>query len=245
MIKPCHGGSNVMHFSARWQGGSVDHQHWQSKRTRCSQFCRSPGSASVFRHDQINPVRLHQRAVNVGREWAAINNHMRPRQGQRRFGRVHQPQQVEMLWLGRKSGQVLPPDRQHHAPRRACKGRDCARDIGHIVPIIARLCAPRRAAECQTGQRFGGAGCDGIAAHLGGERMRGVNQMRDAFGAQICAQAFDPAKAAQALGQWLAQGALYAPGEREHTVDPGPCHSLAQGAGFGGATKDKKASAHV
>lgn len=245
MIQPVQHACYVMYLRPRRQGRAVDHDHWQAQRAGRCQFRRSPGSASVFRHDQINPVRLHQRTVAFRGEWAAIDDHMRLRQGQRGLGWVYQPQKVEMLRLGRKSGQILPPDGQHHAARAACKCSNCTRDIGHLMPIIFRLRTPWRAGQGQIGQGLGAASSQSVAAHLSGERMRGVDHMGDLLGVQIAAQSFDPTKAAYALWKGLAQGAFDATGQREYAVNPGLCHGFAQGTGFGGAAKDEKAFSHV
>lgn len=245
MIQPGHDRRHIMHFCARRQGRAVDHHDGQLQHAGSGQLGRSARAARVFRHDQIDPVFLHQSAVPFGRKRAAIDDYMGLGQGQRGIRRVHQSQQVEMLRLGCESRQVLPSDGEHHTPRGACEGGDCSGDVGHILPVIPWLRLPRRAGQGQTGQGFGFAGDQRIAAHLRGERVGGVDQMSDTLGAQICPQPCDPAKAADALGQGLAQGALYAACEGQDAVDPGLCQGLTQGAGFGGAAEDEKASLHV
>ena len=113
---------------------------------------------------------------------------------------------VGMLRPRRERRDVLAADGEEHVCRRLRKSRDRGADISDLDPGVAGRLGPGRAFERD--QRRAGLRTrrDRIAAHLGGEGMRRVDHMRDAFPPNVVGKPAHPAKAADAGRQRLVGG---------------------------------------
>jgi hypothetical protein len=86
-----------------------------------------------------------------------------------------------------------------------------------------------------------GGGFDRVAAHLAREGVGCVDQVGDTFSAQIAHQSLYPAKAANALGQGLAQGCFGASGVGENRINALIGKGFCQIRRLGRAAKQKDA----
>ncbi len=201
------------------------------------------GSATtgVLGHDQADAVIAHQRRVARFGERTTGDDRMGVGYRQRTLGRINQSQQVMVLGFGGEFGQVLLADRQENAGGRVRQGGDGTGDIGNALPGVPRPRHPGRA--FQRGERHArlSAGGQGVPAHLRGEGMGRVDDMRDAFGPQVIAKAPDSAEAADTRGQGLGDRCLGPAGIGKDSRDPGACHGARERRGFGGAAEDKEA----
>lgn len=198
MIQPVKNYMRIMDFQPVGQSWPVDHQDRQAEPPGGDQLRLRAGAAGIFAEDQVDAMVLHQPQVAIGIEGAAIDQQMMVWQRGRHRRRIDEAQQIEMLRLGGESVRVQSAERQHDAPGGAIQRGNRAGDVGHMGPVIARFRVPGRAGQGDEGDA--GLACrhDGIAAHHGGEGMSGVDQMGDAFAAQIGGQTFRSAKAADA-----------------------------------------------
>lgn len=224
---------------------TVDHDDRKTKAAGRSEFCVSPRAAGVFRHDKIDVMGLHQGCVGGLGKRAAIDDDFGLRQGQRGFRWVHEAQEVAMLRVGREIGQMHAAHGEHDIARRTLKGRDGRADVGDVGPVIAGLRAPWRPGQRDQRHARRAGGCDGVVAHLAGERVRGVDQMGDLVGAQIGRKPLRPAKPADALRQRLTHGAIHAARETDGAAEARIGHGARQCGRLGRAAKDQEVRLHV
>lgn len=228
-------------FGLRW---SLYHKDRQSKRAGGLQLGIGPGAAGILRHDQVNAVRFHKRAVGGLGKGATVNNNIGLRQGQWCFGRIDKAQKIAVLRVRGELGQMHAPDGEHDVFCGSRQGRNGRCDVWHVGPIIAGTGDPRRARErdhWRAGSRCGG---DGIVAHHAGERMRGVDEVRDLVRAQVVREAVHPAEAPHALGQRLAHRSVHTACEADHALKASFRDNLCQRGRLGRAAKDQEVGVH-
>lgn len=241
-VQNLYGSGNLR---AIWNGRSVNHNDRVSKRPRGGDFGVSTSTACVFGHDDVNAMSLHQGLIVGLRERPPRHQNMRVRQRQGVFGRVHQTQKVEVLWVRREFRQMHTPHGQHHALSRLVKGSHGTRDIAHMGPGVAVLRNPRGPSQSQQRHVSARAGLNRIAAHLGCERMRGVDHVGDGMVEQIGAQTVYAAKPADPLGQRLAHGSFHPTREGNGAVDTRVRHGSSQGRRLKRAAKDQEVDGHA
>ena len=144
-----------------------------------------------------------------------------------------------MLGLCRERCQMHSPQGQHDAPRRPAQRSDGSREIGHRLPPVAQAGLPGGARQRQ--QRHAGlrAGRDGVAAHLRGKRMGGIDEVRHTLVAQIPHQPGHAAEAAHAHGDGLRPGLGHPAGIRQHSAFATFGQGQRERAGFQRAAEDK------
>ncbi len=223
----------------------VDHDHRQLQRARCRDLGSSTCTTSVLRHHKFDFVVLHQRQVIRRRKRAARLHDSMVGKGQHDVRRINQAKQIEMLGIGGKAVQMHAPDRQHDPCSGPRQGRHGTGDVRHMGPAVAAFGLPRCARQRDQRHAGLGAGQYGIAAHLCGERMGGVDDVGDAMRAQIPDQPCNTTKAAHTLGQRLLHGSFNAARVGNHTGNRVVTQCPAQRGGLGRAAKDKKVGDHV
>lgn len=186
----------------------VDHQDRQAEGSGSGDLGNRALATGVLGDDQPGLVLAQKRGIAGHIERPARHDHLGLRQGQRTGRRIDKAQKVVMLRLGGEGVQMLPPDGKEHAARRAGKGRNGGGNVGYMVPMVTFARHPRGAFQREK-RCFGrGAGGNGIAAHLGRERVGGVDHMGDFFGLEIGAKALHAAKAADPHRDRLVQGCV-------------------------------------
>ncbi len=218
MIQPVQDILKPVKTGARGQPGPVDHDHAQAQFARRLQLGLRARATGILGHDKLNALICHQGQVALGGKRPARNHQPAIRQGQGRRRRIDQPQQIAMLRRMGERLEILLADGQKDPCRRRRQGRHRARDIRHMLPVITPARLPRRALE--RGQRNAGlmAGRHGVAAHPGGEGMRGVDDRADILVAQIVQQPGHPAKAPHPHRQGLGARHSGAPGIGKHGI---------------------------
>ena len=232
-------------FGALGLLGPLDHDDRKREIPRGIDLCIRPRTSTVLRHDAVDPVTLHKRAIRVPVKGSAIHDHLGVGQGQRTCWRIDKTEQIAVLRVRRERGQMHAPDGQHHDAPRSCQRLNRACDIGYQGPVVTRLRPPSRAGEGH--QRHPGlrAGRHSVPAHLHGKGMGGVDHMRDPFGPQISAKTGWSAKPADAHGKRLAPGAFDPSGKRKEAGNPRLSHQTRQGRCLGCATKYQELGRHV
>ena len=220
--------------------GAVDQDHGQAQCTRRIQLCTRAQTARVLGDDMGDVVALQQVKIALQRKRAASNQGGGMGQGQS-GGLIHQSQKIMMLGLYGEIFQRLATDSQENPCRIIGQGRDSARHIGNVLPKVAFGRLPRRAFKGQQRGLCYGGGFDRVAAYLGREGVGRVDQVGDTFSAQIAHQSLYPAKAANALGQGLAQGCFGASSVGENRINALICQGFRQIRSLGRAAKQKDA----
>ena len=204
--EPNHG---VFSRGDRWAGrdeGAPDHHDRQAERAGGFDLGDRCIAAGILGQDNLDAVLAKQAEVVLRREGAARLDEDDVWQIERAFGQVDQADDVDVLRRGLKLGEGETADAAEDFSLRRANRLDGGGHIGREGPIVAGLRLPggpfdseQRRAGCRS--RF-----DGVAAHLRGERMRGIHERIDTFVLQIADEAFDTAEAAVSgsdrLGAW-------------------------------------------
>lgn len=206
MTEKVQNGSQIMQDRARRQSRSLQHDDRQAKRARRLQLGNGPGAARIFRDDVRHTMGFEQGLISGLIKRATGNDDLMARQRQARKRGIHQPQDVVMLRGCGKCADVLLADGEKHTLRSPAKRGNGLIVIRHADPAIASPCLPGRTLEHAIGDAgFAGRGAR-IQAHLRCKGVGRVDQVRDIVRTHIGRQSFNPAKAANAGGQWLADG---------------------------------------
>ncbi len=245
MTQPMHHIGDRVHFVSGRDHGAVNHDHGHAAFTRGDDLGCGARPSGIFRHYKFDPVFAHQSTVALYIKRAAIDHDMTGGKSERLIRRIHQPQKIEMLRDGSKVSQMHAPDRQHDTGWGPVERRHRSRNVRDPGPEVRRLGHPWGPSQGHERDVALRAGRDGIGAHLGRKRVRGVDHMCDGFAAQMFSQSRNAPKATHALRQRLAAGMRNAPGERNCRRQTRFCHALAQSAGFARSSEDQQVEIHV
>lgn len=223
---------------SRWQRWALDQQHRQAQSARGQQLGPATVAARVFGHHPLDAVGAQQRQIAIVAVGAALHHHGAARRRYLESG-LDDAQQIPMRGALQERLDVLAPDGQKDAARLGWQRAHGGLEVGHAVPAIAGFGTPRRALQRQ--QRHAGlrASLDGVAAHLRGKGVGGVDHMRDALLAQIVGQSLRSAEAAHAGRQRLGDRLRRASGIRKDRRHARARQRLRQLGGFGGAPKQE------
>ena len=219
---------------------AINHNHWQTQLARRVNLRPRAHTTRILGDDVGDAVRLQQVKIALQRKRAARNQGRDMGQGQSGW-LIHQPQKIMMLGPCGEIFQRLAADSQENPCRIIGQSRNSTRHIGNVLPKVAFGCLPWRAFKGQQRGLGYGGGFDRVAAHLGREGVGRVDHVGDAFSAQIAHQSLYPAKAANALGQGLAQGCFGASGVGENRINTLICQGFRQIRCLGRAAKQKDA----
>lgn len=244
MMQPRQNFGKACRLFAGGQGRSVYHHHRDVQATRGDQFGTRARPAGVFGNNTGDTVRAHQRQIIFGGKGATVNHRKMVGERQRRAGRINQTQQIEVLRVWRELIQMHTANGQHDPLARYVQCGNSGRNVGDIEPVIALFGLPRRARQCDQRDIRGVARVHGIAAHLGGERMRRIDQMSDVVIVDILDQAVNTAKSPDALRQRVAGRARHTARQRNGARLSRFAQGFAQGCCLGCAAKDQGVGAH-
>lgn len=227
------------------QGRTVDHKYGQAQLPCCREFGAGAGTAGVLGHHQVDPVLTHQRKIALDRKGTPVEDDLTVGKGQFGIGRVHESQQVKMLWVRSKFGQMHTPDGKHDPAGRDLKGCDCGRDIRNMLPAVTIAGRPGRAGQRNQRHLRCSTGCDGIAAHLCGKGVCGIDDMGNSVVVQVLPEAFSTAETAAAQGQGLAHRTGHTSGKRYRAGDVRLAQRAGQRCRPGGPAENEQVGCHV
>ncbi|GAA0000125.1 hypothetical protein BRDID11002_01250 [Bradyrhizobium diazoefficiens] len=192
-------------LSTRWRSGNSGRAIMITGRPSvraASILARAPSPAGIAGDDPYDAARTQHLQLAIKRERSARHDHV-SREGQRRFGRIDEAQCVGVLRFIPERRDVLAADGEEHVCRRLGQSGDRCIDVADLDPVVTGCFSPGGAFE-RDQRRAGFRACrDGVAAHLGSERMRRVDHMRDAFTANVIGEPAHAAEAADAGRQRL------------------------------------------
>ena len=212
MTKPRQNVIDTFHPQPLGQFGSRDHDHGQRKFSRGVDFCSRSCAARIARDDPFDSPRMHQVKLALERERPARDDHFCIWQRQGTFGRVDKAKRIGVLRPRREGRNMLPADREKHARRLLGQGRDSGCDIAHVDPVVGGLACPWRALQRDQRNFCRRAGHHGMPAHLGRERVRRIDHMRDALAPNEVREPIGSAKAADPRRQVMRQRNFGPPG---------------------------------
>lgn len=239
--QPCHDLRDRSGFGAGRYGGAVDQDDGDLQAAGGFQFRIGPRAACVLGDDMGYAVVTQQGGVGGFVERAFGDEDGRVRQGKRGFGFVDKAQDVVVLGVARETVEPLLADGEKDAGgnggKRACR----LIGVGNRGPAVGGRSGPGRAFKGEKRGLRGRAGGDGIGAHLCGKGVGGVDDVCDAFGAQVVGEALGAAKASGSGGQRLGYGGVGASGVREDGVGATGGKFAGKEARFGGAAEEEDA----
>lgn len=239
--KPDHGVFCGGNRGPRGNEGAFDHDNGQLERARRLDLGGGGMAARILRKYDFDAAALEQADIVLGGERPASLYKFDIGQlaGHRRH--IDQTYDVGVLRRGQKLRDSKAAYTEDDA-RLFAERRDGRSHVRHEGPVVARLPLPGRPLDGEQ-RRTGYRGCcDGVAAHLGGERVRRVDQNVDALVAQIADETFDPAEAAASHRNGLSTRRCGSPGERQCRLEtPVGCEELCECARFRRAPQEKNA----
>ena len=221
------------------QGGAVRKDHGGAQCPRGGQLGLRACAAGVLGDEVGDVMRLQQRSVARHVEGATGQRDGVVRQWNWSCGRINETQKVVVLGLGGEEVKLLFADGEEDV----CGGlRQRCGEVFHPrdgLPFVADLRAPRRAfkADQRDAQRL--AGGMGVAAHLCGKRVRGIDDVGGFGVTQIGTQTVNAAEATDAQGQGLIHGRSGAASVGERCVQTRICETSGHLAGFSCAAQQE------
>ena len=199
-------------------------------------------TAAVLGDDDVDTVRLQQRAIVGFAERSARCDVGHRRQRQRRIDRVDAADQIAMLRRAGKRREFVAAERDKDASAFRADSVYCGACVIHFDPAIARDCGPGRPAQRHKAHAGLARGGRGVCRNDGRVRMRSVDQNVDAFRSEIIGQTRSAAEAADPDGYGMRNRRSGAAGERQrHLEIAAPGQAFAQHAGFGSAAENEDA----
>ncbi|MEY9236608.1 hypothetical protein ABIF78_008931 [Bradyrhizobium japonicum] len=197
-------------------------------------------AAGIAGDDPRDAACAHHLQLTLKREWSTRHDHVGS-EGQGCLGRIDETQRVGMLWLRRERRDVLAADGEEHFSRRLGQRGDRGVDVVNFDPVVAGRPGPGCALQRNQLRAGFRAGLDRVAAHLGGEGVRRVDHMRDAFAANIAGKPAHAAEATDAGRQRLIGGRAGSAAIGIHGVDARACDFRGEQARIGGSAQNEGA----
>jgi len=182
-----------------------DHDHGQAERASRIDLGARAVAPRIASDDPIYVACTHHLQFAVKREWSARHDHI-GREGQGRVWRIDESQCVAMLGFARERCDVLAADGEEDLARWLRQCSDRAFDVVNLDPVVTGRPGPGRALKRDQRRTGFRTRRDRVSAHLGGERMRRVDDVRDAFVTDVAGKPAHPAKTADAGRQRLVGG---------------------------------------
>ncbi|SPH23783.1 hypothetical protein DEA8626_02853 [Defluviimonas aquaemixtae] len=244
MSEKRHNPVNIACDASGRHGRPVDQDDWNLVKPRRIEFGPGARAAGVFRDDQVNPMVDQKPQILCLGKRATRDEGVRIGQGQRSFRRIDKPQKIMVLGLRTKGREVLLADGEEDASWRIGKCVDSRANIRDVTPFIARPRRPRFAFKGAKRRAGFSAGGSRVAAHLDGEWVRRVYDMRESCGPDVFSQPSGSAKATNPRRQGLCPGRFGASGIGKDSLHSRICQTPCKSARFGRAAEEKDAG-HV
>src|SRR5690606_22347539 len=122
----------------------------------------------VLAYQAFDAVLAQQLPIVVESEGASINDHAVMRQRWWCTGMIDQSEQVVVLGLGGKAGEMHAADGQQYPPGRSRQRVNSGLDAGNLMPAVTGHRLPGWTSQCQARNAAESGGCDSMLAHLCG-----------------------------------------------------------------------------
>ena len=218
----------------------MDHDGFDTQRTRCGDLAIGGAAAAVFRNHDVDTVLDHQGVVVRVAEWTTRCNVTRMRQRQRRIDRIDTTEQIEVLRRGCEGRQIVSPQRDKDAARLPTKRTHGCRGAIHFSPAISVDTTPCWPAQYDKGHTGLARGSDRVFGNSGRIGMGGIDQRVDALFEQIIGEAAGAAEAANPHRHGMRNRHRGAAGKRQRDAEIAALREpLAKQAGFRGAAENE------
>lgn len=215
IVQPCQYVGQACKLPASGQGWPHHHHDRQAECAGGIELGLCTAATCVFRHDYVHAVLLQQSSIVRYAERATRDNGGVLGQRGRRIGRINQPQDVVVLRLRGKDGEMLSAHSQQH-PLGSTSERGSRRwQIGYRLPAVPVARLPSVSGKRQQRNPNSLARCNRIATHARSEGMCSVHHMGHTMALQVMCKAVNAAEAANAHSNGLRCGLSNPPGIRQ------------------------------
>lgn len=219
ILQPCERGFNVSALNRVGNLRTPDHDDRQPKLSRRFDLGIGRCPARVLADHDVDAVVLQQRQLISQRERAALENDPRLWRQPILIRRIDSAHQIAVLRSGAEGRHLLASDGEKNATRLLAQRASRSSHIRHSAPVVAGLRRPGSPLQPEQRNVCQPCGLDGIARHLRGERMRGVDQRANALVNKPARQSISTAEATDAAGNGGQQWLLRASGQRIQRVE--------------------------
>lgn len=225
--------------------GPIDHEYRQAEFPGGIDLGAGAFTAGIPGYQKIDPVRFQKVTLRRSCERPSINDDVVMWQPGALLRDVDESQEIMVLRRDLEDRDCRSPDGKENALGRAANRPGGSDRVRHSCPAISGRGRPRRSRKRDQGHAGGCAGRDRVPAYLGGERVGGVDQVRDGMVLEIVDQACLAAKSADSCRQWLRDGFRHATGVGKRGAQPQGGDMRRKRARLGGAAQDQEVWRHV
>lgn len=182
---------------------ALNHDHREAERAGSFYLGHSGIAARVLCQNSLDAMFPKQPNVVLRRERAARLNedYIWKFEGRRR--QVYQPYDIGMLWRGLQFSKGEAPNPAEDDARFLSQSGNSRSHVWDAGPIVTGLPFPCWALHSEKGCACDRSSFDGVAAHLGGKGVGGVDQDIDTLFPQITDKPFNAAEPAASCGNRL------------------------------------------
>ena len=245
MSNPVQNLFNGADFASLRRVGPIDHEYRQAEFPGGIDLGAGAVAAGISGYQKIDPVRFQKVALSRFCKWPSINDDIMMWQRGALLWDVDESQEIVMLRRDLEDRDFRSPNGKENALGRSAKRSGGLDRVRHSSPAISGTGRPRRSCKRDQGHASGCTGRDRVPAHLRGERVGGVDQVRNGMVLEIVHQASRAAKSAGSSGQWLCYGIRHAARVGERGTQPQGGDVRRKGARLGGAAQDQEIWRHV
>ena len=236
---------NGADFGSLRRVGPVDHEDRQAESAGGIDLGAGAFAAGIPGYQKIDPVRFQKVTLFRLRKRPPINDDIVMWQRWALLRDVDESQEIVMLRRGLESRNSRSPDGKENPPGRTAKRPGGFGHARHSGPAITRAGRPRRPGKRDHRHASGCTGRDSIPAHLRGERVGCIDQVRNGMVLEVGGQARCAAKSAGSGWQGLCDGIRNATGIGKRGAQAHAVDVRRKGARLGGAAQDQEIWRHV
>lgn len=218
-----------------------DHDHGKLELARGVDLGASAPTTGISRNQPLNAAREHQLAIAFKREWSARDDDLGLGQRERALRRIDEAQRVDVLRLRHEGREMLASDGEKDARWFIRQSGGGVGFVMRLDPLISGNRRPCRALQRDEWCLGDGAGLHRISAHFGGERVRGVDHMRDPFALNEIRKSFRAAEAADPRRKRMGEWNFGAPGIGVDRIDPSARERIRELVGLARAAQNEGA----
>ena len=245
MSNPVQNLLNGADFVSLRRVGPIDHDCRQVEFPGGIDLGAGAFAAGIPGYQKIDPVRFQKITLSRFCKWPSINDDVMVWQRRALLRGVDESQEIVMLRFGLEHRDFRSPNGKENPLGRTAKRPGGAGHVRHSGPSVTWAGRPRWSCKRDHGHARSCTGRDRVPAYLEGERVGGVDQVRNGMVLEIVDQARCATKSPGSSRQWLRDGMRHATGVGERSAQPHASDVCRKNARLGGAAQDQEIWRHV
>lgn len=239
-IEPCKHSCSFVQLALSGGTRSSDHDDRKAELTGGSDLPVGCVPPRIFADDDIGTNLTQQRDLLIQREWSSRRDQPRARRHQLGIRRIDGSHDVVMCGAVTERSDLLPADGEKDGLCRIAERASGAGEIIDLYPAITVGRAPRRPRVDDEWNVLSSARHARIRGHARSERMRGIDDSRDAVLPQVPRQPVRASESADTMGNGRRSHVAGSAGERHHgRVVRITRQEICQAHGLGRAAEDQ------